>query len=250
MAYRISMRQVCFTYGEDYDPDDSGLHDFSLEIDPGTIVAFVGPSGAGKTTIRKLLTGNYPIHNGKIVVGPRCIPEWSLQELRNLFAYVPQGDEVYLFADTIGYNIAFANPEASQDKIEQAARLAGIHDFISGLPDGYDTQIGERGKRLSGGQKQRVALARAILADRPILILDEATSAVDAITEREIQSQMLQILAGRTAIIIAHRLSTVWDIADKIVVLDNGHKREEGSHHELIQNSGLYAQMVALQTSN
>lgn len=250
MSYQINLSNVCFTYGHDYDPGESGLHELNLAIDKGSVVALVGPSGAGKTTIRKILTGNYPIHGGQICIGQRCLRDWDSQALRNLYSYVPQGDEVHLFADTARYNIAFAKTTASDAEIIRAASLAGIHEFLSSLPDGYMTQVGERGKRLSGGQKQRIALARAILADRPILILDEATSAVDAITEREIQNQMKQILTGKTAIIIAHRLSTIWDIADKIVVLDNGRKVEEGTHTELVQLGGLYAQMVALQTNN
>lgn len=250
MSYPIRLRSVCFTYGHDYNPGESGLHQLNLDIKEGSVVALVGPSGAGKTTIRKVLTGNYPIQNGKIYVGDRCLGEWGSQELRNAYSYVPQGDEVHLFADTARYNIAFARTTASDEEIHRAAKLAGIHEFLMSLPNGYLTQVGERGKRLSGGQKQRIALARAILADRPILILDEATSAVDAITEREIQEQMREILEGKTAIIIAHRLSTIWDIADKIVVLDYGRKIEEGTHHQLVAQGGLYAQMVALQTAS
>lgn len=250
MTYPIKLNSVCFTYGQDYDPDESGLHDLNLEIKAGSVIALVGPSGAGKTTIRKILTGNYPIHNGRIYIGGHCIREWDLQQLRNLYSYVPQGDEVHLFAETARYNIAFAKPEAPDAEIIRAAELAGIHQFLSELKEGYDTQIGERGKRLSGGQKQRIALARAILADRPILILDEATSAVDAITEKEIQEKMSRILAGKTAIIIAHRLSTIWDLAHKIVVLNDGRKVEEGTHSELVSRGGLYAHMVELQTAS
>jgi len=161
---------------------------------------------------------------------------------------VPQGDDVYIFDETIRYNISFPRPEATDEEVINASKLAGIHDFVLGLKDGYNTQVGERGIRLSGGQKQRVALARAILANRPILILDEATSAVDAITESEIQTNMRTILTGKTALVIAHRLSTVWGLADKIVVMDNGKKVEEGTHAQLVDQGGLYAKMVSLQT--
>src|SRR3989344_3177374 len=245
----IEMKGVCFAYGDSYDPLEGALHDFSLSIPGGSIVALVGPSGAGKTTVRKVITRLVEIQEGNIEIAGFDIDGWPLGELLRLFSYVPQGDDVFIFAGSIAENITFPRPEASETEISEAARLAGIHDFIQSLPDGYLNVVGERGKRLSGGQKQRVALARAILADRPVLILDEATSAVDAITEKEIQEKMRTILAGKTAIVIAHRLSTVWDLADKIVVMDEGRKVEEGSHGELVKNRGLYARMVALQTS-
>lgn len=244
----ISFQNVCFAYEGDYNEEDGALHDFNLEVEPGQIVALVGPSGAGKTTIRKVVTRLAKYQKGSILVGGIEIKSWLSSQLLEQFSYVPQGDDVYIFDETIYYNIAFPCPSATEKEIKEAARLAGIHDFISSLKDQYQTKVGERGIRLSGGQKQRVALARAILANRPILILDEATSAVDAITENEIQTNMKEILKGKTAIVIAHRLSTVWSLADKIVVMDNGKKVEEGSHNELINLSGLYANMVKLQT--
>lgn len=244
----ISIQNVCFAYDGEYTKEDGALHDFSLEIEPGQAVALVGPSGAGKTTIRKIVTRIVKCQAGKILVNGININDWTQSQLLEQYSYVPQGDDVYIFDETIKYNIAFPRPEATDEEVLEASRLAGIHDFVSGLKDGYDTQVGERGIRLSGGQKQRVALARAILADRPILILDEATSAVDAITEKEIQTNMRTILTGKTSIIIAHRLSTVWGLADKIVVMDNGSKLEEGTHQELMDSKGLYSQMVALQT--
>ena len=246
----ISIRDVCFAYEGEYTEDDGALHDFSLEVEPGKIVALVGPSGAGKTTIRKIVTRLVDCQKGSILVGGIDIKEWDGRQLLELFSYVPQGDDVYIFDDTIANNIAFPRPEVSREEVVSAAKLAGIHDFVITLKDGYDTQVGERGVRLSGGQKQRVALARAILADRPLLILDEATSAVDAITEKEIQTNMRAILTGKTAIIIAHRLSTIWDIADKIAVMDQGRKIEEGTHGQLVDNHGLYSHMVQLQTEN
>ena len=244
----ISIQNVCFAYEGGYSKEDGALHNFSLEIDPGKKIALVGPSGAGKTTIRKIVTRLVDCQKGTVLVGGVDIRDWDGHQLLEQFSYVPQGDDVYIFDESIRYNIAFPRPEAGDEEVIQAAKLAGIHDFILNLKEGYDTQVGERGIRLSGGQKQRVALSRAILADRPILILDEATSAVDAITESEIQTNMRTILTGKTAIIIAHRLSTVWGLADKIVVMDNGKKVEEGTHKELVDQNGLYARMVSLQT--
>jgi ATP-binding cassette, subfamily B, bacterial len=245
----IEMSNVCFSYNGEYNAQIGALHDLSISIKPGEIVALVGPSGSGKTTIRKLITGLNQIQSGEITVGDVKVEKWDPEALRKLYSYVPQGDDVHIFARSIKDNILYPRPNATFEEVVTASKLAGIHEFIVGLPDGYETTVGERGKRLSGGQKQRVALARAILADRPILILDEATSAVDAITEEAIQRAMEEILSGKTAIIIAHRLSTIWGIANKIVVLESGRKIEEGSHEELIQAKGLYAKMVVLQTA-
>ena len=245
----ISMENVCFAYGGTYTTNAGALHDFNLIVPPGSIVALVGPSGAGKTTIRKVITKLIDFQDGLVKVAGLNIRDWNGRQLLKLFSFVPQGDDVFIFDSDLKANIAFPRPNANDQQIQDAARLAGIHEFIIGLKDGYQTKVGERGVRLSGGQKQRLALARAILADRPILILDEATSAVDAITEKEIQTNMKTILRGKTAIIIAHRLSTVWDLADKIVVMDQGRKVEEGTHMELVALGGLYAKMVALQTA-
>lgn len=244
----IELKDVCFTYTGDYTKKDGALHDLNLVMPAGRIVALVGPSGAGKTTIRKVITRLATCSHGEIRVGGVNINNWKHSSLLSQFSYVPQGDEVYIYDDTIYYNITFPRPEATIEEVENAAKLAGIYQFVSNLPDKFQAQVGERGIRLSGGQKQRIALARAILADRPILILDEATSAVDAITEKEIQTNMRQILSGKTAIIIAHRLSTIWNLADKIVVMDNGRILEEGSHDQLVASGGLYSQMVKLQT--
>ena len=241
----IELKNATFSYPG----SGGGLENVSLSIAPGEMVALVGQSGSGKTTLRKLITRIYDLQKGSILVNGTDIRSWPLDQLRNLFAYVPQGDDVHIFNDTILNNIRFSKPGSTDAQVEKAARLAGIHNTImENLPEGYATLVGERGIKLSGGQKQRVALARAFLADRPVLVLDEATSAVDAITEREIQEQLKIALKGRTAIVIAHRLSTIWGIADKIVVLDKGRKVEEGSHQELLINKGLYAKMVELQT--
>ena len=244
----ISMKNVCFAYSDEYSEGDGALHDFSLEVEPGSIVALVGPSGAGKTTIRKIITKLSPFQSGAISIGGLDIARWNGKKLRDLFSTVPQSEEVYVFDKSIYENIAYPWPDAPEEKIIEAARLAGIHDFIKGLEKGYQTMVGERGVRLSGGQRQRLALARAILLDRPILFFDEPTSAVDAITEKEIQENLGMVLRGKTVIIIAHRLATVWHIANKIVVMKDGRKVEEGGHQQLVSAGGLYAEMVALQT--
>ncbi len=246
----ISLKDFSFTYPSLSQQSTTGaLHHINLDIHPGHIVALVGPSGAGKTTIRRVITGLWR-GEGKILVGGHDVTKWDPHTLLALFSYVPQGDDVFTLDDTIRNNIALSRPQATENEIIRAASLAGIHDFIASLKEGYGTLVGEEGVRLSGGQKQRVALARAILADRPILVLDEATSAVDAITEHEIQTQMRSILNGKTAIIIAHRLSTIWDLADHIVVMDEGQVVEQGTHQQLLEKSGLYASLVTLQTRN
>lgn len=245
----IILKNVSFSYSK---PDKNGngaaIHNLDLTIPANSVVALVGPSGAGKTTIRRIITRLYDIQAGQILIEGVDLREWDLDSLRSLFSYVPQGDDVHILAKSVRENIAYAKPNASDEEIVDAACKAGIHDFITELPEGYKTLLGERGKKLSGGQKQRMALARAILADSKIVILDEPTSAVDSITESVIQENMTEILKDKTAIIIAHRLSTVWGLADKIVVLEDGKKVEEGSHEELVKQDGLYAQMVALQT--
>ncbi len=245
----IRLEYVDFAYKEEGGQKDKVLDNFSVEIPGGKTVALVGPSGAGKTTFWKVVTGLWPVDKGKVFVAGLDTALWDKEKLRQLFSFVPQGDSVAIMAGTVRENIAYPKSTASQEEIIRAAKLSGIHDFIVSLPEGYETQVGDRGRWLSGGQKQRIALARAILIDRPVLILDEATSAVDAITEAEIQEKMKTVLQGKTAIIIAHKLATVWDIADKIVVMDLGRKVEEGTHRELVDLGGLYAQMAALQTA-
>lgn len=241
----ISFQDVCFGYTNS--TNKGALHKLNLEIEAGKVTALVGPSGAGKTTVPRLILGLWQPSKGKIIIGGERHEDWNLESLRKLVAYVPQGDSVYLWDTTIGKNIGFPDPSAPFEKTVAAAKLAGIHDFIMTQPKGYNTRVGEHGVRLSGGQKQRVALARAIFVGSPVLVLDEATSAVDALTEEEIKNNLTSVQDGKTVLVIAHRLSTIYD-ADKIVVLCKGRKVEEGKHKQLIKLKGLYARMVALQS--
>jgi len=236
----VVFRQVDFRY----DPRRSILADIDFRIAPGHTVAIVGSSGAGKSTIARLLFRFYDVDAGAIEIDGQDIRAVTQDSLRRAIGVVPQ--DTVLFNDTIFYNIAYGHPGASRAEIEDAARFARIHDFVMGLPDGYDTMVGERGLKLSGGEKQRVAIARVILKAPEILIFDEATSALDTKTEREIQASLAEVAAGRTTLIIAHRLSTIID-ADQILVLDQGRIVERGGHHELIARGGLYATMWARQ---
>jgi ATP-binding cassette, subfamily B, heavy metal transporter len=216
------------------------LEDVSFTVPAGKTVAFVGSSGAGKSTISRLLYRFYDVTSGRITVDGQDIRDVSQQSLRAAIGTVPQ--DTVLFNDTVYYNIAYGRPGASPAEIEEAARLARIHDFIMDTPDGYETMVGERGLKLSGGEKQRVAIARSILKNPKILIFDEATSALDTRTEREIQANLRELSRGRTTLSIAHRLSTVVD-ADEIIVLDAGRVAERGTHPQLIARDGLYAEM-------
>jgi len=227
-----------------YDPRRPILEDIDFRVEPGHTVAIVGPSGAGKSTIARLLFRFYDLDLGAIEIDGQDIRDVTQDSLRRAIGVVPQ--DTVLFNDTILYNIAYGRPGASRAEIEEAARFARIHDFVAGLPDGYDTVVGERGLKLSGGEKQRVAIARVILKAPEILIFDEATSALDTKTEREIQASLAEVAAGRTTLIIAHRLSTVVD-ADQILVLDGGHIVERGDHRELIALGRVYATMWARQ---
>jgi len=223
-----------------YDTERPILHGLSFHARPGQRVAVVGPTGAGKSTLSRILYRFYDISGGSVRVDGHDIRDLTQDGLRRAIGMVPQ--DTVLFNDTIGYNIGYARPEASQSDIEAAARSARIHDFIEGLPLGYDTVVGERGLKLSGGEKQRVAIARTLLKDPAILILDEATSALDNTTEAEIQTALDAAGQGRTTLVVAHRLSTIRD-ADLILVMDAGRIVERGTHDELIATRGLYHQL-------
>jgi ATP-binding cassette subfamily B protein len=236
----VAFRHVDFRY----DPRRRILGDVDFVVPPGGSVAIVGPSGAGKSTIARLLFRFYDVTDGVIEIDGQDIREVTQDSLRRAIGVVPQ--DTVLFNDTIYYNVAYGRPGAGRAEIEEAARLAHIHDFIAGLPDGYQTMVGERGLKLSGGEKQRVAIARVILKSPRILVFDEATSALDTKTEREIQTSLAEVAAGHTTLLIAHRLSTVVD-ADQILVLEDGRIVERGSHRELLARGGVYAAMWARQ---
>jgi ATP-binding cassette subfamily B protein len=227
-----------------YRPDREILKGVSFEVPPGGRLAIVGPTGAGKSTISRLLFRFYDVTGGCVMLDGHDIRDVTQESLRAAIGVVPQ--DTVLFNDTIRYNIAYGRPGATQDAIEHAARLAQVHDFVMRLPEGYATRVGERGLKLSGGEKQRVAIARTILKDPRVLILDEATSALDTGTEQEIQSALRAAARHRTTITIAHRLSTVVD-ADEILVLDQGQVVERGTHAQLLLHDGVYARMWAMQ---
>jgi ATP-binding cassette subfamily B protein len=227
-----------------YERDREILHGLSLEVPAGGHVAVVGPSGAGKSTIGRLLFRFYDPWSGRILIDGQDIREVSQESLRAQIGIVPQ-DSV-LFNDTIGYNIAYGRDDASEDEIVAGARGAAILNFIHKLPQGFATEVGERGLKLSGGEKQRVAIARTLVKDPPILLLDEATSALDSRTEQDILRTLRRVSRHRTSIAIAHRLSTVAD-ADLIFVMDEGRIAEQGTHMALLRHDGLYAEMWARQ---
>ena len=227
-------------------PRSRSLFDrFSLEVAAGTKLGLVGRSGGGKTTITRLLLRFKDVERGQILVGGQSIAEISQASLREVIAYVPQ--DPAMFHRSIADNIRFARPQATDEEVRRAAALAHAAEFIQALPDGYDTLVGERGIKLSGGQRQRIAIARAILKDAPILILDEATSSLDSESEALIQDALWTLMEGRTAIVIAHRLSTVRRM-DSLVVLDRGRIVEQGTHEHLLAHGGIYASLWAHQS--
>jgi len=228
----------------DYESGRSILKNVSFEVPAGQMVAIVGASGAGKSTISRLLFRFYELTKGRITIDGQDINDVTQESLRAAIGVVPQ--DTVLFNDTIEYNIRYGRPEATPGEVREAARLAQIHDFIMTLPQGYDALVGERGLKLSGGEKQRVAIARTILKSPPILMLDEATSALDSHTEKEIQDALERVARERTSLVIAHRLSTVVH-ADNIIVLDEGAIVEQGTHLELLDKGGLYASLWARQ---
>ena len=231
---------VAFSYSK----DKPLLKDINFTVPHGKMYAIVGPSGSGKSTIVNLLPRLYDVDSGAVKIGAYNVKTIELEYLRDNIGVVTQ--ETYLFNGTIKDNLLYAKPDATQEEIENACRIASIHDFISSQPDGYDTEVGNRGLKLSGGEKQRISLARVILKDPTILILDEATSALDSISENAIQDALDQLMKGRTSIVIAHRLSTILK-ADKILVVNDGVIAEEGTHEELLALGGIYKELYETQ---
>ncbi len=237
---KIELSNVHFSY----QPGQPILNGISLTVEPGQTLGVAGTTGAGKTTLIKLLLRLYDPEQGAVMLDGKPLPAWTLNSLRRQVALVSQ--DTYLFHGSIADNIAYGLPKASQADIERVAREAQLHEFVAGLPEGYHTIVGERGIKLSGGQRQRLSIARALLKDAPILILDEATSSVDSETERAIQENLNRLVEGRTALIIAHRLSTLRQ-ANQIVVLEAGKVVEQGTHNQLLSANGSYATMWKVQ---
>ncbi len=236
----VDFEDVCFSYDGQTDVIDH----LNLHVEPGTTVALVGPSGGGKTTTCSLVPRFYDVRQGSVRIDGKDVRDVTCASLRRSIGLVQQ--DVYLFDGTIGENIAYGKPDATIDEIVAAAKEANIHEFVSSLPLGYDTPVGEHGARLSGGQKQRVSIARVFLKNPPIIILDEATSALDNESERAVQASLARLSHGRTVLVIAHRLSTIQN-ADVIVAMQAGHVAEMGTHEELLANDGIYARYYRMQ---
>lgn len=239
--YDIRFQDIRFSYGQ----DSKAIQGITLDVPDGHTVALVGPSGAGKSTLLNLIPRFYDVNGGAVLVGGSDVRDVTLASLRGHIALVSQ--EVALFDDTIRANIAYGRIGATEDEIVAAARGAAAHDFIMGLPDGYDTMVGEFGVKLSGGQRQRISIARAMLRNAPILLLDEATSALDTESERVVQGALKALQQGRTTLVVAHRLSTIVD-ADRIYVIDGGKVAEAGTHAELLRRGGIYAKLWGMQS--
>jgi ABC-type multidrug transport system fused ATPase/permease subunit len=234
---RVEFRDVSLRY----DGSEPALTGVSLEVPAGRTVALVGPTGSGKTSLVALVARLYDPTDGTVVVDGADLRSVDVASLRSEVAFV--ADESFLFSATVAENIAYARPEATREQIESAARRAQAHDFISRLPDGYQTMVGERGLTLSGGQRQRIAIARALIADPRVLILDDATSSVDARTEAAIKRGLREVMEGRTTFVVAHRLSTI-SLADEIVVMEAGRVVDRGRHEELLERCPLYAEIA------
>jgi ABC-type multidrug transport system fused ATPase/permease subunit len=248
-AGAIRFENISFHYGQKVGAGTARpggiIHNLSLDIAPGEKVGLVGRSGAGKSTLVNLLLRFYDLEAGRITIDGQDIAHVTQDSLRAQIGMVTQ--DTVLFDDTVAANIAYGSPGASKERIEAAARAAHAHEFVATLPEGYETRIGERGQRLSGGQRQRLAIARALLKDPPILVLDEATSSLDAESEHLVQDALLRLMENRTSFVIAHRLSTVRR-ADAIIVLERGVVREVGRHDELLARpNGIYARLYSLQ---